>query len=101
MIQTSRRTLLTSLISFMASPAIVRAASLMPVKPMVSAEDLLHQRLSACIDEVLQHISDSLYGAAGPTGVWSDLSLAATKITFDGGYPALTKITREAFYKAT
>lgn len=35
MIETSRRSLLTGLIAFVAAPAIVRAGSLMPVKQML------------------------------------------------------------------
>jgi hypothetical protein len=34
MIQTSRRSLITGLVSFLAAPAVVRAASLMPVKAL-------------------------------------------------------------------
>ena len=34
MIQTSRRSLITGLVSFLAVPAVVRAASLMPVKAL-------------------------------------------------------------------
>lgn len=37
MIQPSRRSLITGLISFMASPAIVRASSLMPINPRLVA----------------------------------------------------------------
>jgi hypothetical protein len=36
MIQTSRRSLITGLVSFLAAPAVVRAASLMPVKALRS-----------------------------------------------------------------
>ena len=35
MIQTSRRSLITGLVSFLAAPAVVRAASLMPVKALL------------------------------------------------------------------
>ena len=34
MIQTSRRSLITGLVSFLVAPAVVRAASLMPVKAL-------------------------------------------------------------------
>lgn len=37
MITTSRRSLITGLVSLIAAPAIVRAASLMPVKPIPGA----------------------------------------------------------------
>lgn len=37
MIHTSRRSLITGLVSFLAAPAVVRAASLMPVKALPEA----------------------------------------------------------------
>lgn len=41
MIETTRRSLLTGLIAFVAAPAIVRAGSLMPVKQMLMTPDVL------------------------------------------------------------
>jgi hypothetical protein len=72
MIQTSRRTLLTGLISFMASPAIVRASSLMSINSRLTAGEGWEW---------------SPYYTAYPTGLFRDLALygqAIHKISADG-----------------
>jgi hypothetical protein len=69
MIQPSRRSLITGLVSFMAAPAIVRAASLMPVKPMLSPEDIAFQSVNEARDRLM--IWESTAG--GFTGWYRDL----------------------------
>lgn len=46
---------------FVAAPAIVRAASIMPVKSL-SIDDLLAQRIAFAEAEMARHINSNLYG---------------------------------------
>lgn len=78
MIQPSRRSLITGLISFMASPAIVRASSLMPVKRMASVEDLLRQRMDEAYALTRKQLAEACYG---PTGLYHELA-AVTRNAF-------------------
>lgn len=57
----SRRGFLAGLVSALAAPAIVRAASLMPVKAM-SIEDLLRMRMEDAYEITRQQIANNLYG---------------------------------------
>lgn len=58
----SRRGFLTGLISFVAAPAIVRSASLMPVKVMESPVDLLNKYYALGYEITRKAIDDNLYG---------------------------------------
>ena len=58
----NRRALITGLISLVAAPAIVRATSIMPIKALPSAEDLLKIRMNAVYELTRKHLVDSLYG---------------------------------------
>ena len=51
MLQTSRRSLITGLVSFLAAPAVVRAASLMPVKALRPA--LTFQGVPILFDDMI------------------------------------------------
>lgn len=63
-IQPTRRSFLTGLTAAFAAPAIVRAASLMPVKSMPPADvlDLLKARVDAAYALTRAHIEAALYG---------------------------------------
>ena len=52
MIQTSRRSLITGLVSFLAAPAVVRAASLMPVKAL-TLEEIQQVILQPMVDNLI------------------------------------------------
>ena len=62
---TSRRSFITGLAALIAAPAVVRYASLMPVKAMPSVEDL-NALLKARMDEAYritrENMANSLYG---------------------------------------
>lgn len=61
----SRRSLIGSLISLVAAPAIVRAGSLMPVKiipPPMSIEELLRLRIADAERVMMENIKTVLYG---------------------------------------
>lgn len=58
----NRRGFITGLISFAATaPAIVRVASLMPVKA-ISIDDLLHARMNEAYAVMRDNLNRSLYG---------------------------------------
>jgi hypothetical protein len=59
MLETSRRSLITGLVSLLAAPAIVRVGSLMSVRVM--KEDLLVQELSKRRGPLDEYILDTLY----------------------------------------
>lgn len=62
---TSRRSFITGLAALIAAPAVVRYASLMPVKAMPSVEDLnalLRARLEECCRITRENMANSLYG---------------------------------------
>lgn len=63
-IDTSRRSFLIGLgASLLGTPAIVRAASLMPVKALApDALDLLAQRIAEAEREIAKEIRNNLYG---------------------------------------
>jgi hypothetical protein len=58
----NRRSLITGLISLVAAPAIVRVTSIMPIKALPSAEDLLKIRMNAAYELTRKQLADSLYG---------------------------------------
>jgi hypothetical protein len=58
----NRRSLITGLISLVAAPAIVRVTSIMPIKALPSAEDLLKIRMNAVYELTRKQLADSLYG---------------------------------------
>jgi hypothetical protein len=59
---TSRRSFITGLAALVAAPAIVRAASLMPVKAMPTAEELYRLRMDEAYRITRENLSRSLYG---------------------------------------
>lgn len=79
-LQPTRRGLITGLIAFVAAPAIVRAASLMPVKVMERAEPILYTEYRGNpgptlyrTDRIIWLLGDNFYveAADGSLEVWS------------------------------
>jgi hypothetical protein len=66
MIETSRRGFITGLVSLVAAPAIVRVASIMPVKaePKLTIEQLLKLRIADAERVIQENFTAILYGDA-------------------------------------
>ena len=85
MTQLSRRSLIGSLISLVAAPAIVRAGSLMPVKvfePKLSIEELLKLRIADAERVMIENIrtcifGDRIFGISGQSNViyWENFGI--------------------------
>lgn len=70
MIETSRRSFITGLISLVAAPAIVRAGSLMPVKaePMIGSDTLTVHRYAIIRTSIPAGSWRSLHDGISPAG---------------------------------